>query len=532
MVEANENALASRPGMAEMASLAERMGYLQALRVAFGITVLLAGIFASEVVGTDLADLALPTGGYLILSAVAEGLRRSIKGRGLSIVAGMLLIDGIYLAWIQYATGGTHSELRFTVSLHLIAVTLLASYRTGLKIALWHSLLYFVVFYSQASGLLPEVEPISGSGADRPQLFGIIIFWMVALGTAAFSALNERELRRRKVDLEALAAMASQLEFRTSPEGVAQTLLDSVGDNFGFERGLVLGGPNKEVHLIAYRGKNEPADVETGRDAVVQRSWDEHRPILVAQLDAEANPQIAKLLPDGANFVVLPLFAEGNPVGALVVEHSSPRIERRILVMLEQFAAHAALALRNAWLLGQVQKLAETDALTGVANRRTFETELEAELSRARRNGEELTLVMIDIDHFKSLNDTYGHQVGDDVLRGLAGALGAHCRDFDTIARYGGEEFAVILPSCTLDESPIVAERLRGAVSEVKTLTTVTASAGSATFPVHAHDAESLIKAADDALYESKRAGRNRVTMSQRLPAAREPEVAGPAASA
>lgn len=530
MVEANESALATRPAMAEMASLAERMGYLQALRVAFAILVLLAGVFAPEVVDSDLADLALPTGGYLILSAVAEGLRRTIKGRGLSIVAGMLLIDGLYLAWIQYATGGTQSELRFTVSIHLIAVTLLASYRTGLKIALWHSLLYFVVFYAQASGLLPEVEPISDTGADRPQLFGITVFWMVALGTAGFSALNERELRRRKVDLEALAAMASQLEFRTSPEGVAQTLLDSVGDNFGFTRGIVLGGQNDEMHLIAYRGKTEPVEVEAGRDVVVQRAWAEHRPILVAKLDAEANPQIAKLLPDASNLIVLPLFAEGSPVGALVVEHTTARIERRVLVMLEQFTAHAALALRNAWLLGQVQKLAETDALTGVANRRTFETELEAELSRARRNNEELTLVMIDIDHFKSLNDTYGHQVGDDVLRGLAGALGTHCRDFDTIARYGGEEFAVVLPSCTLEESPVVAERLRGAVSEVKTVTTVTASAGSATFPTHADNAESLIKAADDALYESKRAGRNRVTISHRQPAP-ESEVAGPASA-
>jgi diguanylate cyclase (GGDEF)-like protein len=184
--------------------------------------------------------------------------------------------------------------------------------------------------------------------------------------------------------------------------------------------------------------------------------------------------------------------------------------------MLKQFAAHGALALRNAWLLEQVQRMAETDALTGIANRRTFEGLLERELSRAERSGEQLTLVMFDIDHFKSLNDTYGHQAGDEVLKKAAASLADACRDFDTAARYGGEEFAAILPACTTSESLVVAERLREAFGDIEFEVPITASAGVATFPVHAADAKGLVKAADEALYESKRAGRARVTRSRR----------------
>jgi diguanylate cyclase (GGDEF)-like protein len=160
--------------------------------------------------------------------------------------------------------------------------------------------------------------------------------------------------------------------------------------------------------------------------------------------------------------------------------------------------------------------MADTDGLTGIANRRSFETMLERELSRAQRNGDQVTLVMLDVDNFKKLNDTHGHQTGDEVLKLVAQSLVINCRGFDTPARYGGEEFAVILPSCSSKESLIAGERLRGGVGQAPTPVPVSASAGAATFPTHAGDAESLIKAADEALYESKRSGRDRLTRSRR----------------
>ena len=515
----------SRSQLSDIVSLSERMGYFQALRAAFAVIVLGAAVFAEKVLGvTDISGIALVTAGYLLVSGVAEGLRRLVRERGLSIVTLMLLVDGVYLAWMMYETGGIQSPLRFLTYVHLIAVTLLASYRTGLKIALWHSLLFFVVYYAQAAGLLEiKGELARGSQFERLSVFNVMAFWLVALGTTAFSSVNERELRRRKADLEALAEMASAMEEASDPNASAQLLLDKVADEFEFKRGVVLGGEGSDLAMMAYRGPGEPGTAHPGLDKLVKDAFEHHRTILAKKPDPEENSRLAALMPFARNVVVVPLFAEGSPVGVLVLEHPSKtaRIERRLVVMVEQFAAHAALTIRNAWLLEQVQKMAETDALTGVANRRIFEETLTKEMARSERNGDQLTLLMVDVDHFKSFNDTHGHQEGDSVLKGVAAALKDASREFDVVARYGGEEFAVIIPSCSTKESLVVSERLRKSISGVKAAAPVTASGGVATFPTHATDMGSLIKAADEALYESKRAGRDRVTRSRRRAASR-----------
>jgi diguanylate cyclase (GGDEF)-like protein len=501
----------------EMVSLGERMGYLQALRAALALVVLASGAGAAHVVGAGLDDLLPVSVGYLIVSATGEGLRRAGRMRGLLTVGGMLLVDGLFLAWVLYLTGGTQSPLRFLVYVHLIAVTLLASYRTGLKIALWHSLLFFVVFYAQVSGIVPQIDA-AADASTRPSVFNVVAFWVVALATTTFSSVNERELRRRKADVEALAEMAARLEPQNQPRQVAAELLESVCSTFGFARGVVAGGQHGSLDLLAYHGPGEPPVVPPCTGGLVRRVLDERRPILAKSLE-EGDEWLARALPFGRNLVAVPLSADGVAVGALVVEHGGARggrVERRVVSMLGQFAAHSALALKNSWLLQQVQRLAETDGLTGLANRRTFETTLERELSRGARNGEPVTLGMGVVAHCKALNAEHGHQAGDQVLALVAGVLASACRDFDTAARYGGEEFAVVLPACSSAESLVVAERLREAIAAIETVTSVTASAGVATFPTHAGGPEELIKAADEALYESKRAGRNRVTRSRR----------------
>jgi diguanylate cyclase (GGDEF)-like protein len=500
-----------------MVSLGERMGYLQALRAALAVVVLAAASLAPSVIGAGLDDLLLPSVGYLLVSATGEGLRRAGRTRGLVTVGGMLLADGLFLAWVLYLTGGTQSPLRFLVYVHLIGVTLLASYRTGLKLALWHSMLFFVVFYAQVSGIVPQIDSGAEAARTGPSIFNVIAFWLVAIATTAFSSVNERELRRRKADVEALATMATRLEPQTEPAEVARVLLDDVCGTFGFARGAVVGGQGRAMELLAFHGPGDMPDVPVRVDGLLARALDERVPVLAKT--AGPGEWIAGVLPFARNLIAVPLAADGETIGALVVEHGTRRagrVERRVVGMVAQFASHAGLALRNSWLLQQVQKLAETDGLTGLANRRTFEATLERELSRAARSGEPVTLLMVDIDHFKLLNDRHGHQAGDEVLKLVAGVLASACRDFDTAARYGGEEFAVVLPACSSAESLLVAERLRETIAEVDTVAPISGSVGVATFPTHAADPESLIKAADEALYESKRGGRNRVTRSRR----------------
>lgn len=517
-----------RVDAAEMVSLTERVGYLQALRVGFVSVVLGSALFAQNIVGRSITDVLMFTAAYLAMAAVLEATRRATKGRSLTLIGGMLLIDGLYLAWAMYATGGTQSPLRFLVYIHLIGVTLLASYRTGLKIALWHSLLFFVVFYAQAADILAPNEAFISLDPNSPEfarasVFNVLAFWLVAAGTAMFSALNERELRRRKVDVQDLATMARKLEDQTDPEGVSRVVLDSICDSFGFKRGVVLAPPDQSLLVLAYRGPGDGETIIGGTDPLITRVCEERKLLLVKSLEDE-DKRLQSLLPFAKNLIVAPMIADRQIVGVLVLEHpvsAGRRIERRVRDMVEQFASHGALSIRNAHLLRQVQKMADTDGLTGLANRRSFEKTLEREISRAMRNGEMVTLMMVDVDHFKSFNDNHGHQAGDEVLRLVGKALTQSCRDFDTAARYGGEEFAIILPSCSSNESLKVGDRLRKLVSEMDAIAPVTASGGVATYPTHAGDAEGLIKAADEALYESKRAGRDRITRSKRRGATR-----------
>ena len=509
---------------ADVVSLAERLRHMQLLRLALVVAASSFSLLAPELIGgRGFGDLLAGTGLYLLLSLVSEGIWRLSRRRGLTLFGGMLILDGVYLAWLSYMTGGSGSPLRYLIVLHLVAVALLASYRTGLKLALWHSLLLILVFHAQEAKILePTKAAIALPGTEFQRLVAFVaVFWLVALATATFSAVNERELRRRRYDVEELAALATELEQTRGSLAVGDVLLDRVADVFGFRRAALFSVRRGDRALLAARGCERAVGVQprAGEASVLRRAVNTRETQLPSDLDPRDDAWLLRLMPGAANLVVVPLSAEATTIAVLVAEHGerrTGRIERRIVSMVERFCAHAALALRNAWLLEQLQSMAATDGLTMIANRRTFELTLEQEVSRARRTGDELSIVMLDIDHFKQLNDTHGHQAGDDVLRGVAALLKKHCRDFDTAARYGGEEFAVLLPGSSAPDALRIAERLRGVIAGAETVAPVTASLGTATFTVDAIDEASLVRAADEALYESKRAGRNRVTAAAR----------------
>ncbi len=190
-------------------------------------------------------------------------------------------------------------------------------------------------------------------------------------------------------------------------------------------------------------------------------------------------------------------------------------------------ALGAATVMENIGIKGQNQQLQQqvrTDALTGVANRAAFDERLAGELERARRTNCPLALCLLDIDHFKQFNDTYGHPVGDQVLQAVAKALDGTIRKMDLVTRYGGEEFAVIAPECNLSKAGSLAERLREAVEELQVDVAgqqlkITTSVGVAfaQWPGFERTAAELIRAADARLYEAKLGGRNCCRMEEAL---------------
>jgi len=223
------------------------------------------------------------------------------------------------------------------------------------------------------------------------------------------------------------------------------------------------------------------------------------------------------------SFLCVPLRAKGRIVGAMNLNRPAENaFSPQEIRLAEAIAAQAGLAIANARLYQQTLELSYTDPLTGIPNRRHLFTRLEQEVSRSLRFGDELTVLMMDLDLFKQVNDAHGHTVGDAVLRGIAVALQRNVRKVDMVARYGGDEFVVVLPRIAREEAIEVAEKLRRAVATTPLPAPagagpvrVTVSVGVAGFGHEATDVAALVEKADGALYEAKRAGRNRVAAAQ-----------------
>jgi two-component system, cell cycle response regulator len=208
-------------------------------------------------------------------------------------------------------------------------------------------------------------------------------------------------------------------------------------------------------------------------------------------------------------------------------------VARRLLATQEELRArseqlerlHIELQRRNE----QLAELATSDGLTGLKNHRHFRSALETAVSFAKRQGQPLSLIMLDVDHFKSYNDTFGHPAGDEILCSLARVLRETVRDHDHVARYGGEEFVLLLPSATAEGGRVIGDRLRAAIVEFPwPLRSVTASIGVATMCAGVQTPVALLDLADRALYHSKALGRNRVTHAEDLVEPR-PHVVEPA---
>ncbi|HET9060242.1 MAG TPA: GGDEF domain-containing protein [Acidimicrobiales bacterium] len=559
----------------EHTSLEERFGALQVVRLVIVGLVIIASVAVPGELGMSTGRVLPLSLAYLaacLLGQVADSVRaRSDRRSGGPAEPGiavrtsfrhmLLPVDSFYLAALTVPSGGAQSDFIWLFTVQLIAVTLLASPRTGVRMALCDSVLLLAITVLRLA--VPLGQMLGSSQVDTPSAAVVAVrisgFWAVALCTAYFSGLSERDLRRSKAQLDALTQMAADMEESIEAGGdasqIAAVLLRSLTAPFGLRRAVVIWERKARVsaartaRVLGPPGAPVAGDVEEtlveplalGLDAleapVAQRALRAGRPVLIRSFADDRDSVLAGVVPDAHNVVVVPLKAGLERQGLVVGEYgplSRRRVNKRSIEMMTRFTAHAALALSNADLRQEVAKLAATDSLTGLPNRRALMTALHRELSRSARSGEPLSVAVIDVDHFKRVNDAFGHLAGDEVLREVAGAMVSALRDVDIVARYGGEEFAVVLPNCRSDQALNVVERMRRAVSRTQTVTRVTVSAGLATIqggpgdgsPGEGSrlgeggqgeavvDGEQLLAAADEALYVSKNAGRDRVTVA------------------
>jgi two-component system cell cycle response regulator len=224
-----------------------------------------------------------------------------------------------------------------------------------------------------------------------------------------------------------------------------------------------------------------------------------------------------------ASLKVVPLRAAGKVLGTLAAgARRDGAFDDDVVRQLEVVAMQAAESIYRARLFEKTERLATTDGLTGLTNHRTFQARLDEQLAQAQRYGKRLSLILCDIDHFKSVNDTYGHPMGDVVLKGVARTLLKEARTTDVVARYGGEEFAVVMPETDAAGALVIAERIRERVKALVFETgqgqlRVTLSLGLAGVPDDAARKGELIERADACLYHAKRNGRDRSVSASSL---------------
>lgn len=330
--------------------------------------------------------------------------------------------------------------------------------------------------------------------------------------------LNEDKLQRMQA-----------LELRLLGCGELHELIDMLLHDYVEEfdldaTSLVLVDPEYEIRRILEEQYPQLPEQLRFDTELVPRPTDQLFPMLGPWHAAQHVRYFGKRR-DLSSVAILPLVRQGRYLGSLNLGSMTAGryIDGAGTVLLEHLAAIVAVCLENSLNYERLKRTGLTDGLTGINNRRFFDQRINEEIERSGRNDEALSCLFIDIDLFKRINDTRGHQQGDIVLRDIAGLLQAQLRRSDVLARYGGEEFAMLLADTECQGAMDIAERLRRAIdaSDCGSLAEVTVSIGVATiYPADlpgstAQQGSGLLRAADEALYAAKQQGRNRASCAR-----------------
>lgn len=338
-----------------------------------------------------------------------------------------------------------------------------------------------------------------------------------------FSEIDQDTVQRRWREMNVLLRLSILSGLQMELEATLNMLCDFASEIVSFDVGMVHFWDEDEqaMHLRVTRSLGE-LDEKTYAGANILNLWaaKHGRPLLVTRgHNEQADAALDSVDCDSA--LVVPLFVSNRVLGSMqLFSRDADAFTRDDAQLLWIMALVSENLLTRDYANEGLLRYAFTDFLTGLKTRGYFEQQLDLELKRAERKRTPLALLMIDIDFFKALNDTYGHHVGDQVLRDVASILMKDMREIDTVARYGGEEFVIVLPETSGPGAYLVAQRVRRAVESAKffagspgAIEHLSISLGVAVYEQDAQFKRDLIDAADAALYEAKARGRNRVIL-------------------
>jgi len=494
--------------------------------------------------------------GLLCLAGALTVLRRGHLHASVDIVIGAVLITQIQSLFAMGFRASAGSLVVFAVAITLAGLlvgrlTMLIT--TGVSMAV-----VVAVFLLEQSG-----SPLVGSSpASSDPISPRVVGFVLSLGVlgvivdqfgltlrkalvaavqreaelkqaeANLQAANEKlkawlaEVEQRNREIELLNKMGDMLQACVTLEDASEVITEIGRQLFSNEAGAVyLMDPSHMMMETAARWGNPPPEdrmFEPSECWALRRGqahlFDVGTPNLVCRHMRGAAPEA---------YVCVPMMAQGEALGMLHVRQVGPNprpgqyFTDNKLRLLRAVAESVVLAVANLRLREDLRHQSIRDPLTGIFNRRYMEETLERELRRSIRSLQPVGVIMLDLDHFKRFNDTFGHEAGDLLLRELAGLLQLQVRVEDVVCRYGGEEFALILPEATLETTQHRAEKLREAACHLSVrygsqmLGPVTISLGIAVYPYHGSTGMALLRAADEALYRAKLSGRNRVVVSE-----------------
>jgi diguanylate cyclase (GGDEF)-like protein len=437
------------------------------------------------------------------------------------------VLDAAAVAMIIRFTGGFGSNFYLAFFPVVALASVVSVGWRGYVAALWYGACYFMAGY-----------PLDGSAIDL-QNFSLRLgsIWSVGLVSYAASksmvssetkllstldVLNERtwELEKSQTQLSNIYETTRALSGILEMDKLLEAILDVAHSIFRLQKCQVyltnvtadclylygsLGNGNKRIfEKPPMHVRDTSPSMEVG-----------DRTALFKQLNFGNRES-------GADFLDIPLVSRGKLIGIIRVvteKGTMPTDRERHLLMI--FSNSAAVAIDNSLLHKRTEELTITDALTELFNYRYFRNKLGDELRRADRYRQRFSLLMMDLDHFKKVNDVYGHQTGNIVLREVANVIRQCIRDVDIVARYGGEEFVVILPQTGDHDALTIAERMRSAIEKAylpnaqgQRDVQITVSIGVASYPDGVHTLDQLLEKVDKALYQAKSDGRNRVHMA------------------
>jgi diguanylate cyclase (GGDEF)-like protein len=371
-----------------------------------------------------------------------------------------------------------------------------------------------------------EVQSLTGGEPDLLAAFAGLF------GDAILRARAAQRREEMEVETRAAYDVSRRLAGMTQPAQLHRHLLRSAEELLPFEAGAVVIGDDAGTRYRLESASGWAAAFQGREVARAEKTWtawvlaSAEAAFLLDHVAGARERMPVLVLDEGAgraeSLLAVPLRARDRNLGALVLTGRRGAFTASAARVLGILANQAAATLSVIQLKEKHKGLAEHDGLTGLFNRRAFDDHLTRAIAREDRQNGRFTLLLADVDHFKKLNDTYGHPAGDAALASVARVLGRTLRKGDLAARYGGEEFAVILPGTDQKGAVAMAERVRRAL-ERERLTfegarlSLTASFGAALWPDDGREAEALLSAADRALYAAKQGGRNRVVAAAQL---------------